>query len=135
MFLITSDLDLIGDAPDNSSHNIHLYKSRPLKPSEAAEFVSHRISQFRCLTLPVLQTYNCFPFDIDNIRDAVEEVLLKSNGGSGPITIRQLNRILEEAVRSRLIELPDSYHIKQITEHNISNEFIYLKEFYSTLIN
>jgi len=84
----------------DENHLIHPYNTRELSPDEAALFVNDRITSYR-VTTPSIASYPLFPFDETNLRESVIAGDITAGTTSGKITIRQLNKILNNVMRER----------------------------------
>jgi hypothetical protein len=104
LFLVTSEERLLFDVTDNSSVSLTPYRTQPLTPDQAVEFVRKRIERFRIPEYAArLQVQPLFPFDEADIRAAVESTTKRGE----VITLRTLNVALKSVLDARLLELDD----------------------------
>ena len=139
LFLMTSDVDFLDQPRDNSRHEIKRYETRPLDPEDAVEFVKHRIIGFRDDRRKDPAGNILFPFDDQDIRQAVTSGNLAQNGlGPGRVTIRQLNKVLADILAFRLSSLRqdygDDFDIVHVSEHELSSHVIQVAEEYRELL-
>lgn len=127
LFLVTSDPELIDRKWGNSKHSVTAYKIFPLKPSDGAVFVEHRVNRFRGNGI-FHSDFQLFPFDKDEILNALETALVENEDS---VTIRQLNYTLFIALRDRLKGISSKFDVHDIPKEQISEHLINLLDEYA----
>ncbi len=135
LFLLTGELSLLNKALTNSRHDLHRFTTRDLTSRDALAFVKHRVELFREPKLPFLEDSPLFPFDEDDIREAVESGLIRADqNGVGLVTLRQLNVILSRILIRRLQELQANFNIATLSQDGIREHVLRLAEYYEKMV-
>jgi len=135
LFLLTSDLQISKKFTCNSKHQLLPFVTRQLTPDDAIAFAKCRIDFYRRQSeLSFLGNYNLFPFDADDIRDAVKSGAIKEDE-EGKITIRMLGVVLNNCIAYRMRELDETFDISKLSDDDITNNVIRLVDYYKRIVD
>lgn len=111
LFVTTSDSALRQNTWDNWPLPILPYETSELGPDEAVAFVRSRVRLFRDpKAIQALGNRDLFPFDEQNIRDAVKTKTVAYNPGTKIITIRQFGQSLTGILEKWLLQAPEPFN-------------------------
>ena len=138
LFMVTSDLNMLGRPHHNSRHHMTVFETRELTPTSAVAFARHRTGAYRSVALPPLTGHPLFPFDEVDLRDAVEaRVFATETNGQGAITLRQLSVILNDVLLQRLVVLNQenpNFHITTLSPADVDAHIIHIPRAYRVLL-
>lgn len=98
-FLMTSDQVLLRKNWDNVRGGPTVYETSELKPEDAVNYVTHRITYFRVTGAQIPSNQDLFPFDGDDIRNSLARQAFAATGQlQSIVTLRQLNNTLCRAL-------------------------------------
>ena len=132
LFLITSDPKLYEHFSLNSRHQVITLQTRPLTADDAVAFVKCRIETFRKTGLLFTSDFGLFPFDADDIRNAVMSGVIKDKRGT--ITLRMLGVLLHKCIIYRMQELDENFDISTMSNNDVKNNIIHVIEYYNKIV-
>jgi hypothetical protein len=135
MFMITDDLDLLGETRENDRIDLNRFRMEPLTPDQALAFVRRRIDQFRVNRLrPILADYPLFPFAEE---DVLQEVAGNRNGGGsehGSITLRSFATILQRTLAENWQTRQHDPGLETLTPEQLASRIIKPAQAYARLV-
>jgi hypothetical protein len=135
LFLLTADPKIRKDYSFNSRYQLNPLITRQLTPDDAVAFTKCRINFYREKSkLPFLGNNSLFPFDSDDIRDAVKSGAIKGNE-EGKITIRVLGVVLSKCINYRMKELSNDFDIYTLVDDDIAGNIIHLADYYKKVVS
>ena len=97
--------------------------------------MKHRIDFFRVKPPAVdLQAYPLFPFDENDVKEAVETGVLAKPGEGAAVTIRQLSVVLHKAISDKRIGLSDDFDIAKVSSGNLPQQIIRLAPTFAKMV-
>lgn len=135
LFMLTSDLSLLQKPFTNSRHDIHKVKTRELTSRDSTAFVRHRISLYRDTTVQISSRFPLYPFDEADLQYTIESGMLRNvENGTSIITLRQLNGILDKALKGKLFEAGGDFNVANLGDDALERTLIRLSKCYEKMV-
>jgi len=137
LLLVTSDLLVLAGHAANSRHGVNAFTIESLSPDAAVAFVRQRLDVFRPNLPANMATAPLFPFDEDDLRQAVSTGAFAGGLGQGPVTLRLLSVVLHDALQARLTKLArmdPAFNVQHVSEATIAGQLIPIAEAYRIMV-
>jgi hypothetical protein len=138
LFLISSDLKILDQNQANSPDDFEEFRTSHLTAENALAYVRHRLDFYRVANSRLPCSHECplYPFSEGNITAVLggQPSDVVSNGHTN-VTIRQFNRVLDDAIGLYMDRLQDTFDLSALQPEETDRHLIDLAESYRRTIN
>lgn len=137
LLLVTGDFLVMADRGANSRHGVKAFTIDPISPGTAVAFVRQRLDVFRPHLPANMAASPLFPFDEDDLLQAVSTGAFVGGSVPGPVTLRLLSVVLHDALQARLTELArtdPTFDVQNVSAGTVTGQLITVAEAYRIMV-